>query len=117
MKNAAAVAERKLILLMAACVASIFCLEKENNQKANLLNERVCISLAVVQNTAFSGIPWKRDKELVKRQKYDGIHHSDGDYCCKRQEKPHYNRFYVSSKIWGSIFKKRKALTFLQDVP
>lgn len=67
------------------CGSHFLCGKGKQSKRANVLKESVYVRLAVVQNSFF----WHRveicDKVLVKRQKDDGMQHSDGARCRKRQ--------------------------------
>lgn len=102
---------------MPACVAP--------NCRRTTIKKSKCFKRESLHNSGCGTKPvffWHRveicDKVLLKHQRYDGMHHADGAYCCKRRENPHYNRFLCLFKDMGQyILKKEKLCPFCRMFP
>lgn len=96
---------------MPACVASIFCLKKENNLKRpNVLNESVCISLAVVQNTAFFGIVWKFVIKCLWNARNILEYTTQMGLLAVKDRKNHITRDFMSLQRYGAVYLKNEKL-------
>lgn len=94
------------------CLCGIHFLSGEGKQskRANLLNERVCISLAVVQNTAFSGIPWKFLIKSLWNARNMMEYTTQMGIIAVKDRKNHITIDFMSPQRYGAVYLKNEKL-------
>lgn len=109
---------------MPACVAAIFCLEKENNQKEQMFESSASAYVWLWYKTAFSGIVWEfvikcswNGRKMMECSTQVGLVavKDNKSHITTDSTSPH-RRGAVYLTVYLTVYFTNKSLTFLQDV-